>query len=73
MLEGFIDLFECDDRSGNKPHFRGYVKINGEKAKFAVWPAKSGKAGVYSGKVQPEQPKLQQDAGVPVEEDSAPF
>ena len=59
---GFIDLFVNDNPEGNRPHFKGFVKINGEKLEFACWPAKSGKPGVYSGKVQPERAKAQASA-----------
>ena len=52
---GFIDLFQVDRPDGNKPHYKGFIKLNGEKLEFACWPAKSGKPGVYSGKVKPAQ------------------
>ena len=60
---GFIDIFVNDNPEGNRPHIKGFVKINGEKLEFAAWPARSGKPGVYSGKVQPERPREQAQTG----------
>jgi hypothetical protein len=51
-MEGFIDLYQNDDTSGNRPHFRGFLKIDGVKHEFALWPAKEGRKG-YSGKYKP--------------------
>ena len=59
MTEGYIDLFVNDNPEGNRPHMRGYIKLDGVKYEFACWPAKSGKPGVFSGKVQPERQRDQ--------------
>ena len=61
-LSGFIDLFQAENPEGNRPHFKGFLKINGQKLEFACWPAKSGKPGVYSGKVTPERQQHQPSA-----------
>ena len=53
MSEGFVNLFMCDDTSGNKPTFRGNLKIEGVYHEFALWPAKNGKKG-FSGKYKPK-------------------
>jgi len=54
-MEGRINFFECDDKSGKRPHYKGYVTIGEEVHEFAVWPAKSGKG--YSGSYKPKQQK----------------
>lgn len=77
-MEGFIDLFVQDNTEGKKPHFKGFIKINGERFEFACWPAKSGKRGVYSGKVKPAQernqaPQEQSPGGYLGLDDDIPF
>lgn len=72
-MEGYIDLFVQDDTSGNKPHFKGFIKINGEKLEFACWPARSGKRGVYSGKVKPEQVREHREEQRPQTHQSPPL
>lgn len=49
MSEGYVNLFVNEDTSGKKPHFKGYLKIDGVDHEFALWPAKDGKKG-FSGK-----------------------
>jgi hypothetical protein len=51
MAEGYITLFQ-NEPDGNKPHFKGFIKIDGVDHEFALWPAKEGKKG-YSGKYKP--------------------
>lgn len=73
-MEGFIDLYESTDKTGNKPHYRGFLKINGEKHEFALWPAKEGRKG-FSGKYKPHverekteetaQPEKRQSSEIP--------
>lgn len=60
MSEGFVNLFMCDDTSGNKPTFKGYMKIEGIDHEFALWPAKNGKKG-FSGKYKPKTQRPQQE------------
>lgn len=52
-MEGKINLFEAKDKSGKRPHFKGFISINGEDHEFAVWPAKNGNG--YSGGYKPKQ------------------
>lgn len=52
MSEGKINFYQCDDTSGNKPHYRGYVEIDGVVHELAVWPAKNGKG--FSGQYRPK-------------------
>ena len=59
MSEGYINLFMCDDTSGNKPTFKGFMKIEGVDHEFALWPNKNGKkgfSGKYKVKAHREQP-----------------
>lgn len=58
-MEGFIDIFECEDKSGKKPHFKGYIKINGENHEFAVWPSQKHRG--YSGKYKPKVERSPKD------------
>ena len=51
-MEGNIALFEVRDKSGNKPHYKGFLKIGGEDHEFAVWPSKSGNG--FSGRYKPK-------------------
>ena len=60
MPEGYVNLFEQQDYAGtNRPHFKGFLKIDGVEHEFALWPAREGKKG-YSGKYKPKQPKQQE-------------
>jgi len=58
MAEGYVNLFINDyHKDGdNKPHYKGFLKIDGVEHEFALWPAKEGKKG-FSGKYKPKQPK----------------
>lgn len=67
MSEGYINLFQNTDISGKKPHFKGYIKIDGVDHEFALWPAKDGKKG-FSGKYKPKQEKPVSSSG-----DKIPF
>lgn len=53
---GFIDLFVVDNPEGNRPHFKGFVKLaDGTRLEFGCWPSKSGKPGVFDGRLKPAQ------------------
>lgn len=52
MAEGKITLFQSEDTTGNKPHYNGYIDIDGVAHQFAVWPARSGNG--FSGKYKPK-------------------
>lgn len=56
MAEGCVNLFENDHDNTNRPHFKGYLKIDGVDHEFALWPNKDGKKG-FSGKYKPKQAK----------------
>lgn len=56
MSEGYVSLFANEDTGGNKPHFKGYIKIEGVEHEFALWPAKEGKKG-FNGKYKPKTAK----------------
>lgn len=51
-MEGYLNLFANSDTSNNKPHFKGFLKIDGVEHEFALWPSKSGKG--FSGKYKPK-------------------
>lgn len=55
-MEGYVNLFINDHEGTNKPHYKGYFKIDGVDHEFALWPAKEGKKG-FSGKYKPKTPK----------------
>jgi len=50
-MEFYINLFQQEDTSNNRPHFRALMTIDGVKHECAIWPNKDGKQG-YSGKVK---------------------
>ena len=54
MSEGYITLFDNTPAEGNRPHYKGYLKIDGVEHEFALWPAKEGKRG-FSGKYKPKE------------------
>lgn len=54
MSEGYVNLFANEHEGTNRPHFKGYIKIEGVDHEFALWPNKDGKKG-YSGKYKPKQ------------------
>ncbi len=57
MAEGYMSLFVQEDFAGtNRPHYKGYIKIDDVDHEFALWPAKEGKKG-FTGKYKPKQPK----------------
>lgn len=51
-MEGKISLFEQTDKSGKRPHFKGYLTIDGQDHEYALWPAKSGNG--FSGQYRPK-------------------
>ena len=56
-MEGYVNLFVQENVSGtNRPHYKGYLKIDGVDHEFALWPNKDGKQG-FSGKYKPVTPK----------------
>ena len=54
MSEGYVNLFQNEHEGTNRPHYKGYIKIDGVDHEFALWPNKDGKKG-YSGKYKPKQ------------------
>lgn len=52
-MEGYVNLFDNEHDGTNRPHFKGYIKIDGIDHEFALWPNKDGKKG-YSGKYKPK-------------------
>ena len=80
MAEGYINLFEQEDFAGtNRPHYKGYLKIDGVDHEFALWPAKDGKKG-FSGKYKPKQerpapaePKPQSVSAQQLDDEKIPF
>ena len=56
-MEGFITLFDNTPAEGNRPHYKGYFKIDGVDHEFALWPSKSGKKG-FSGKYKPKEARV---------------
>ncbi len=67
MAEGYVNLFENDWAGTNRPHFKGYIKIDGVDHEFALWPQKDGKKG-YTGKYKPKQQKETSATGAIVDE-----
>lgn len=57
MAEDWVNLLinEYHKEGDNKPHYRGFLKIDGIEHEFALWP-KEGKKG-FSGKYKPKVPK----------------
>ncbi len=53
MAGDYINMFECDDKDGRKPHYKGYITLGGVDYQFALWPKDNGKG--YSGTVKPKQ------------------
>ena len=52
--EGQCFVF-VNEPSGNKPCLKGSFMVDGKEYEIACWPAKSGKKGSYSGKIQPKK------------------
>ena len=72
MPTGYVTLF-VNQPDGNKPHFKGYIKIDGVDHEFALWPAKDGKKG-FTGKYAPKQDKPVKSAPpAPPEDQTIPF
>jgi hypothetical protein len=53
MAEGPIVIIPMEDVSGKKPHFRGFLRINGEDHELSAWPALNGGKG-FSGSFKPK-------------------
>lgn len=66
MAEGYVNLFENEWDGTNRPHFKGYLKIDGVDHEFALWPAKEGKKG-YSGKFKPKEARPSEESANPAE------
>ena len=55
MAEGYLNLFVQEDYAGtNRPHYKGFFKIDGIDHEFALWPNREGKKG-FSGKFKPKE------------------
>lgn len=52
ISEGQIFLHENKSENPKAPRMKGDFKILGVEYEIALWPAKSGKEGSYSGKVK---------------------
>jgi hypothetical protein len=52
-MNGKINLFQCSDTSDKKPHYKGFISIDGVDHEFAVWPASTGNG--WSGTYKPKQ------------------
>lgn len=72
MSEGYVNLFINEHEGTNRPHYKGYLKIDGVEHEFALWPNKEGKYG-YSGKYKPKQPKESVGTGAIVDEAQKQF
>jgi hypothetical protein len=53
MANGKINIFQPDNTTGNRPHWKGYITIDDVVHELAMWPAKSGKG--YSGTYKPKE------------------
>ncbi len=84
-MEFYINLYEQNDKSGNRPHYRALMRIDGVQHECAFWPNKDGKAG-FSGKTKVKEAKEQtphneakanayqpQPASELMDDDSPPF
>lgn len=61
MSEGYINLYENDDKSGNRPHFKATFKIGDVWHEAALWPARDGKKG-FSGKYKIQEKRIPKEA-----------
>lgn len=66
MAEGYLNLFINDyhQDGDNKPHYKGFLKIDGVEHEFALWPNKDGKKG-FSGKYKPKGEQTYYGSGEP--------
>lgn len=55
MQDGQIFINENDRKTDKHPSLKGKCMIDGVEYEFAAWPAKSGRAGSYSGKIKVRQ------------------
>lgn len=67
MPEGYISIFQVTDTSNNRPHFKGFIKIDGVDHDFAVWPSRTGKG--YTGKYKPKQAQAKPETPPPTPEE----
>lgn len=55
-MEGFLNVFECEDKSGKRPHYRAMFKIDGVEHEAGLWPKEDRNGKTYfTGKFQPKQ------------------
>lgn len=59
IREGQI-LLHRQDPDGKKPVIKGTCMVNGKEMEVALWPAKSGKQGSYSGKISEKRERIEQ-------------
>lgn len=52
-----ITILQQQNPEGNRPHFKGFITLDGKEYEFGAWPSKSGKAGVFSGTLKPKTAK----------------
>lgn len=56
-MEFFVNLFESDDKTGKRPHYKILCRIDGVEHECALWPAKEGKKG-FTGKMKPKEARV---------------
>ena len=54
-MDIFVTLFDNTPAKDNRPHYKGYLKIDGAEHEFALWPSKSGKG--FTGRAKPKEAK----------------
>lgn len=64
-----INIYENNTDNPKAPSFKGYATIGGVVHEVALWPAKSGKKGSYSGFMKEKQDRPQ--AGNAYKEDGS--
>jgi hypothetical protein len=50
-----INVYMVNNPKERAPHIKGFITINGVVHEVALWPAKNGKDGSYSGNFKPKQ------------------
>ena len=71
MRDGQAFLF-ANKAEGNKPVFKGSLKLDGVEYELAYWPSKSGKEGSFSGTVKKKVPYDGTHKGFTAQGDVAP-
>ncbi|CAB5212817.1 hypothetical protein UFOVP191_26 [uncultured Caudovirales phage] len=56
-MEVFVTLFDSTPAEGNRPHYKGFLKIDGVEHEFALWPSKSGKGFTGRAKLKGDKPQ----------------